>query len=166
MNDIVHHSVPDLTSNQMWSEVSKKVELKHIGQIEGAFKQEPKANTGPKSVDIKHPTRVEVDEDHLLLFVFVDFVLTAKLEVDSEPVVDITTTFMLVYELTDFDGLTDDHYSQFAKTNGVFNAWPYWREYVQSTTVRMGLPTLTVPVLNFYKPKKNQDLATDKSDEE
>ncbi|RME41901.1 MAG: hypothetical protein D6788_00185 [Planctomycetota bacterium] len=33
----------------------------------------------------------------------------------------------------------------FACTNGVFNLWPYWREFVQSMASRMGLPRLTVP---------------------
>ncbi len=34
---------------------------------------------------------------------------------------------------------------RFAATNGVFNLWPYWREFVQSMSTRMGLPPLTVP---------------------
>ena len=33
----------------------------------------------------------------------------------------------------------------FAQANGTFNLWPYWREFVQSTSTRMGLPALTVP---------------------
>lgn len=30
----------------------------------------------------------------------------------------------------------------------ILHAWPFWREFVQSMTVRMGLPALTVPVIN------------------
>lgn len=40
------------------------------------------------------------------------------------------------------EGLLDE----FAKLNGVFNAWPYWREFVQNTLVRMGLPPLALPL--------------------
>jgi hypothetical protein len=40
------------------------------------------------------------------------------------------------------EGLLDE----FARVNGVFNAWPYWREFVQNTLVRMGLPPLTLPL--------------------
>ena len=35
----------------------------------------------------------------------------------------------------------------FAQFNATFNAWPYWREFVQSMTGRMGLPVVTVPIL-------------------
>ena len=35
----------------------------------------------------------------------------------------------------------------FAKINGVYNAWPYWREFVQHCTTRMGLPPLTLPLM-------------------
>lgn len=35
----------------------------------------------------------------------------------------------------------------FARINAVFNAWPYWRELVQSTVVRMGFPSPHVPLL-------------------
>jgi preprotein translocase subunit SecB len=51
--------------------------------------------------------------------------------------------------VTSLEGLTEAHLDAFAKTNAVFNAWPYWREFVQSTTVRMGLPPLVTPVFRF-----------------
>jgi hypothetical protein len=35
----------------------------------------------------------------------------------------------------------------FAEYNSTFNAWPYWREFVQSMCARMGLPQVVVPVL-------------------
>ena len=34
----------------------------------------------------------------------------------------------------------------FAKVNGVYNAWPYLREIVQSTTMRMGIAPLMLPM--------------------
>jgi len=37
----------------------------------------------------------------------------------------------------------------FSQAVGVNNAWPYWREFVQSSTVRMGMPPLIVPLLRL-----------------
>jgi hypothetical protein len=37
--------------------------------------------------------------------------------------------------------------------NPISNAWPYWREFVQSMSSRMGFPALTVPLLEIV-PKK------------
>lgn len=35
----------------------------------------------------------------------------------------------------------------FARVNGLFHAWPYWREYVQNTMPRFGLPGFVAPLL-------------------
>ena len=37
--------------------------------------------------------------------------------------------------------------------NPISNAWPYWREFVQNMSSRMGFPALTVPLLEIV-PKK------------
>ncbi len=39
----------------------------------------------------------------------------------------------------------------FASLNGVFNAWPYFREFLQSATTRMGLPQFVLPVFRIRK---------------
>jgi preprotein translocase subunit SecB len=162
MNDIVQNkNMPDIKSNPLVLEVSPKVELKRVMQIKGTFNQKPTANAGLKSVDIDNLTRVKVDKENLLIFVFVDFKLAAKLEKEPDPVVNVDASFLLVYELIDLEGLTDEHFRQFANVNGLFNAWPYWREYVQSATIRMGLPALTIPVFCLYKPQKKQSVTTE-----
>jgi len=35
----------------------------------------------------------------------------------------------------------------------ISNAWPYWREFVQSMSARMGFPALTVPLLEIAMKK-------------
>jgi hypothetical protein len=46
--------------------------------------------------------------------------------------------------------------SSFAKVNGVYNAWPYFREYVQSTMLRMNLPPVILPVYRIPPTPKNE----------
>jgi hypothetical protein len=41
----------------------------------------------------------------------------------------------------------------FARLNGVHNAWPYLRELMQSTSVRMGIPPVTIPTHRVVAPK-------------
>jgi hypothetical protein len=41
----------------------------------------------------------------------------------------------------------------FARVNGVFNVWPYFRELVQSVSARMAIPPIVVPV---YRVSKEQ----------
>jgi hypothetical protein len=61
----------------------------------------------------------------------------------------IAADFLLVYSITDVSDLDDASFRSFAELNGTYNAWPYWREFVQNITSRMDLPTLTIPVFRL-----------------
>lgn len=60
---------------------------------------------------------------------------------------EVQAEFVAEYKLNSSDGIEPANIDAFAKLNGVFNLWPYWREYVQSALNRMGLPSVIVPVL-------------------
>jgi hypothetical protein len=61
-------------------------------------------------------------------------------------VMDISGRVEARYDLPDSEPPTELQIKAFAKTNGMLNVWPYWREYVQSATLRAGLPPLTLPL--------------------
>ena len=44
-----------------------------------------------------------------------------------------------------------EHLSAFANVNARFNAWPYFREIVQSSVARMGLPPVVLPVFRVKR---------------
>ncbi len=46
-----------------------------------------------------------------------------------------------------------DILKDFGKANALYHVWPYWREYVQSTMVRLKLPAVSIPM--FRLPKEN-----------
>jgi hypothetical protein len=56
--------------------------------------------------------------------------------------------FRVLYRIAE-DGadLSPDDVAQFVMWNAVFNAWPYWREYLSSTINRAQLPRFLVPVM-------------------
>ena len=57
---------------------------------------------------------------------------------------------VLEYEVSSqelFDSLNDVDMSSFAGLNGAFNAWPYLREYFQSSSARMNVGTFILPAL-------------------
>ena len=55
--------------------------------------------------------------------------------------------------ISDLDDFIDEFEYSFT-INPISNAWPYWREFVQSMSTRMGFPALTVPLLEIV-PKKS-----------
>jgi hypothetical protein len=65
---------------------------------------------------------------------------------DNPPDVAIEAVFDLIYEIDDWAGTNANDFQHFAFANGTHNAWPYWREFAQSTSVRLGLaPYLVGP---------------------
>jgi hypothetical protein len=56
----------------------------------------------------------------------------------------------------DFNGDPPEYYENLEYAfmiNPIFSAWPYWREFVQSMSTRMGYPALTVPLLEIVPEK-------------
>ncbi len=75
----------------------------------------------------------------------------------------INASFSLLYYLPIDTDFSIDDLNMFANVNGIFNCWPYWREFVQSTSVRMGFSSLTIPLLKIpttrtKKPKTNNSI--------
>lgn len=61
----------------------------------------------------------------------------------------ISARFELLYSLREKAELNEGLLEQFASTNGVFNVWSYWREFVQSTLLRMELPPVILPLFRM-----------------
>jgi hypothetical protein len=63
----------------------------------------------------------------------------------SEPCVSIRCSYVMVYSVPDFEGLASENFKAFAKTSGFFSLWPFWREYVYSTSLRLAVPPIVLP---------------------
>jgi hypothetical protein len=65
---------------------------------------------------------------------------------EDNEALSIEYVIALPYIMRTMDEVEDKHLAAFAEFNSKFNAWPYWREFVQSTMARMGLPPIILPV--------------------
>ncbi len=132
-------------------EISHLVEIKDIRQISGSFNQSPDAFVTPKNIDIQRKAEVQIDNESNMLFVVVDFELNAASAEDKDKeVLKISASFLAVYKLENMLNFTNKDFEVFANKNGIYNVWPFWREYVQSCSVRMGLPAITIPVFRIW----------------
>ncbi len=135
--------------------VSTRVQLTDVRLTGCECEQKPPAGKGKRFYNISTSAKASPDAEGSRLVVTTDFRLEAFLdENDPKPVLAIRASFLLIYEVRDFEGLTEEGFQQFADLNGVFNAWPYWREFVQNTVGRMGLPPLIIPVFRVISPSK------------
>lgn len=126
------------------STVAQAVHLDGVRQLSGSYNVE--VVSVPSTAELEEPgPRItfakELDGDYLLSFV----ALNLKVQQQGQPplhVVAVSGTFELRYRMT--ASFEEDELDKFAKINGIYHAWPYWREFVQNCTTRAGLPPLTL----------------------
>jgi hypothetical protein len=107
---------------------------------------------GPDKASIDMTVKVDeieqADEDKMLtviiLFSLRIYDATEK-ERREQPAVEIKCKLIVVYHISSFDGLSKENYGAFAHTSGVFSAWPYWREFVHSSSFRLGIEPIVLP---------------------
>ena len=164
--EIVRASAPK-SDMMVAAPVSDRVQIKDVALVAVTAKYEPSNAPSPGVINTNVRTESVIDSVKNTLVVTVMFSLQAHHK--DTPKVDflsLDTVFRLVYTLESVKGISQEQVDAFGQANGVFNAWPYWREYVQSTTVRMGLPPLVLPVfrISSRKPKAEARVADSAAD--
>jgi hypothetical protein len=134
--------------------VARRVQIDSVSIINSRLLRHPLPDADvPDEVAIRSALKVshKLHDESKCLNVVIAFRCTGddgRETDDPRPLIfEIEATFAIAYSLRDVEGVQDRHVNAFAKMNGVYNAWPYWREYVQNSLGRMGLPPLTLPVM-------------------
>jgi hypothetical protein len=113
------------------------------------------------SVNVKDSADAVLAEDGSSLLANVRFEVTAKHA--DHVVVKVTGQFELRYDRqVDEEAVTLEDAQLFSRINGFYNAWPYMRELVANTFVRMGYPPFTMESL-VIGPQPDESKAAAKS---
>ena len=108
------------------------------------------------SINVKTSTEAAVVKepgDGGLLRIETTFKMEVRSASDEEKLqAEIRGSFELSYEIPDNESFSSEELAGFGHVNAVFNAWPYWRELVQTSLARMSMPPLTVPVFRWAPP--------------
>lgn len=87
-----------------------------------------------------------------LVFAVVSLGMRAVEVVESgatdDPVFSVNGLFIAKYILADGPDFTEDDLQVFARVNGPFSVYPYWREFLASSSARMGVPHIVPPQFN------------------
>jgi hypothetical protein len=94
------------------------------------------------------------------LRVEVDFRMAGEIEAQAaerqaskkQTVASVDCTYVVDYQLREGFVPSAKQVKAFKDGNVIFNCWPYFREYLQESVQRMGLPPLTAPFLRV-QPK-------------
>ncbi len=101
----------------------------------------------PLLLSIRRDAKGSMSPDRRKACAQVHFILEGRPEESDKKDADLfmEATFNAIYEVPEDLETNADALNLFAHTNGTFNLWPYWREFVQTMAARMGVPGLTVP---------------------
>jgi hypothetical protein len=151
---------------QQRNQVKRSVEFQKNAEIVGIrlTKAEVKGSCEPGPGDdavlwtaVKfHPSRWGQRENLVTFAVEFDFAIST---VEGEPgdVATIQCEFEADYRLSESFVPSESQLTAFHSANAIFNCWPYLREFLQSTTTRMGLPAATVPFLRLVPANAKAD---------
>lgn len=62
---------------------------------------------------------------------------------DFKPLAEIQATYQVRYKSK--TKVSEEALNEFGKFNVGYHVWPFWREYTQSTSLRMGIPVISIP---------------------
>lgn len=128
--------------------IAQRVEILSIELVGASFDRRD-ANALPGAVPAELTPQIGVDSkwklsrDRDLL----GCVVTFGTIFEGAAPYNLVADFRLTYSVTADGPLRRADLEQFASWNAVFNAWPYWREYISSTLNRAQLPKFLLPVM-------------------
>lgn len=142
----------------MTEKTKKAARLISKVQINGVRLVDVAARSGIRSpgeleeveVNLKPSARVPGPPESGVFYVLASFDLQVTGAGKKTPAVTLKATFELRYSVPeDLGEVTTEELAAFSEVNAIFNAWPYWREFIQSTFVRMNLPPILLPVFRL-----------------
>ena len=119
----------------------------------------------PTPIRYSIQSKTQSEPEKKKIFVNARFEVSSDADPGEKKLLSIQAVFVVSYDIDSLDGLEPENLDAFGRMNGVYNLWPYWREYVQSTTSRLGFPPLTLPVLTgdslqkMYQEKAEEEKA-------
>ena len=139
--------------------VSARVQIRAITLLSTAARRPPLDAKPPTNIELNIDVQSDLDKQKQEIGVRVSCALFGRHDEqkNTPPTLEIRAEYWLLYSVAPVEGLTPDNIKAFGDLNGVYNVWPYWREYVQSTVTRMGMPPLPIPVfrpLDLKSPEK------------
>jgi preprotein translocase subunit SecB len=104
------------------------------------------------TMDLATSSRTNESVDNSSLTILLDLVLRGFRE--ESVLLDISARIEAVYSVSQDSSFSEYQLRFFAKANGMLNVWPYWRDFVQSSVTRAGLPPLTLPLFRVLHKRK------------
>lgn len=147
---------------ELASLVAECVEIHNIAQVSFSASLGSLRDDLPDQIELSVNVETSFNRADKTIFVRTRFRFAARYDATEQDAVCIQACYLLHYSVPTFEGIRKPNVVAFGELNGVHNAWPYWREFVQSATTRLGLAPLTLPVqrpVTASEPSRKGSLA-------
>lgn len=139
-------------SPEEYSSILKTLEIENIFLSESSFKVFDCSKNGG-TIDLAFKDKYSFSEAAGKVFFMASFKMDGSLgkEEDKETLFKMSGEFRIECRKEDDIAISKDFFEVFRDTSLVVFVWPYYREFIQSTLVRAGFPSLTLPMRIFGK---------------
>lgn len=144
--------VQKVDTKERAKKVAEIFDLAAIRLLSFRATRDPNVLPNPKKVNVhvevklrqgmdekKDDTTLVVAEPHFRFSVYSE-------DEESELPISIEAKYQLIYKSKFENELSEAEITSFGERTVLYNAWPYWREFLQSTLNRMGLPAISIPL--------------------
>ena len=137
------------------AKVARDVELRSVSCREFSARRQFELANVPKNVSWggAHEATGHRELDSSEIVVIAKFFAGARPTEQGEGgyLAEVSATFALRYGVPKeaLAQLDAEAVQDFAETNGIYNAWPYWRELLQTSAARVGIPGVVAPVFRL-----------------
>ena len=140
--------------------VSSLVQIEDVRLREGSFRSFVRPADAGEEVSVREWREAKVEEvgDDGSLCIGIEFRMKlCDPDVEEEVLkAEVRGVFELAYRIPAKETFTDAELAEFSNVNAVFNAWPYWREFVQAALGRMSMPSYVLPVYRVPRRRPPQ----------
>jgi hypothetical protein len=145
------------------TQVASMVEILHVRLIGGTLNVAP-SDENQRPDPIQYSTSFHLNVDTRALDCRVQFEFLGRVPAVAPPhrVVRVTATYLVTYLVRAGKEPSVEALTAFSQINTTYNAWPYWREFLQSALQRMDLPPFVAPLLRAGQIAHSAERDSDK----
>lgn len=132
-------------SPENYRKILNGIDLVDISMIESKTHLNPEGKTVKDiAIKINDKCKFVIDKDNIIR-IYQTYDLDARKPKSKSRFIQINVTFLV--RLSSKETFTDDFFEIYKSVSLGLNTWPFFREFVHSTTARMNIPPMTLPLL-------------------
>jgi hypothetical protein len=102
------------------------------------------------------PQQIAVSNGRVNASTLFECVVTEAGASEEDPIAKLECSLTATYQLEEGYAPTESELTAFHNANIIFNCWPYFREFVQSSACRMNVPPPPIPFVRVYVVSKQE----------